>query len=434
MVNLKTIRLPVSANIKLALVAFAFAIVAGTLFYTNRLANEMKTSQRNTVRFYAKMLQTGASAEPASQDLTGLTYDLTGIIDFPMIYTGKDSVPSKQTYPDGRVSYKDWVKNIDLDETTSAQEQLRSLKEHMREMARVYPPLPVYLITNNDSTLIAYIFYDDSRLVKQLQALPLVGIIIITMFVLVGYISFSYIKRNEQSNIWVGMAKETAHQLGTPLSSLLGWIELLRYAPEDTEQVLEAAAEMERDVERLSKIAHRFSKIGSAAEVRTVELNGVLRNVVTYFERRLPHLGRKVSLALHESTTPVYVAINVDLFEWVFENLVRNAADAIDHADGTITLRVHEVRNTAVIDVTDNGRGIDPKIKKDIFRPGFSTKQRGWGLGLSLAKRIVEDYHGGKIVVKQSTSSGTTFRIRVPSVPAPAPVPAVPVSAETSNA
>ncbi len=438
MVNLKTIRLPVSANIKLALVAFAFAIVAGTLFYTNRLANDMRASQRNTVRFYATMLQTAANAEMPSQDLTGLTYDLTGIIDFPMIYTGKDSLPSVRTYPDGKVSYKEFVKNVDLDETASPQEQLRSLKEHMREMASVYPPLAVYTITNHDasrdSTVIAYIFYDDSRLVKQLQALPLIGIVIITMLVLVGYISFSYIKRNEQSNIWVGMAKETAHQLGTPLSSLLGWVELLRYAPEDTEQVLEAAAEMERDVERLSKIAHRFSKIGSAAEVRTVELNGVLRNVITYFERRLPHLGRKVSLALHESTEPVYVAINVDLFEWVFENLVRNAADAIDHAEGTITLRVHEVRNTAIIDVMDNGRGIDPKIKKDIFRPGFSTKQRGWGLGLSLAKRIVEDYHGGKIVVKQSTSSGTTFRIRVPSVTAPAPAPAVQASVETSNA
>jgi NtrC-family two-component system sensor histidine kinase KinB len=190
--------------------------------------------------------------------------------------------------------------------------------------------------------------------------------------------------------------------------------------PEDTEQVLEAASEMQRDVERLNKIALRFSKIGSAAQVRPVELNGVLRNVVAYFERRLPHLGKKVTLSLAESTEPIYVAINTDLFEWVFENLVRNAADAIDHADGQIRMEVHEVRGQALIDVIDNGRGIDPKIKKDIFRPGFSTKQRGWGLGLSLAKRIVEEYHGGKIMIKQTSSAGTTFRIRIPAAEAPA--------------
>jgi signal transduction histidine kinase len=238
------------------------------------------------------------------------------------------------------------------------------------------------------------------------------------MFVFVGYLSFSHIKRNEQSNIWVGMAKETAHQLGTPLSSLLGWIELLRMMPEDTDQVLEAADEMQRDVDRLTKVAQRFSKIGSAAQVQTVEVHAILEHIMTYFERRLPHLGKRVTLKLDEGY-PVWVAINVDLFEWVFENLIRNAADAIDRSDGEIKLRVREVRNTAVIDISDNGRGIDQKIRKDIFRPGFSTKSRGWGLGLSLAKRIVEEYHGGKIVVKESSPKGTTFRIRLHAVPPP---------------
>lgn len=425
MVNLKTIRLPVSANIKLALVMFAFAIVAGTLYYTNLLVERMQNAERRTAQFYATMLRTGANAEVPSQELTALTYDLTNTIDFPMIYTDKDSVPSGRTYPDGSVSYKEWVKNVDFDETAHPDEQQRQLKSTMRDMADNYPPLVVYQISKNDSTLkndsavIAYIFYGDSKLVKQLRILPFIEIVIISMFILVGYISFSYIKRNEQSNIWVGMAKETAHQLGTPLSSLLGWIELLRYMPEDTTQVLEAASEMERDVERLNKIALRFSKIGSAAEVKPAEVNGLLRNVQAYFERRLPHLGKKVVLALIESPHPIYAAINTDLFEWVFENLVRNAADAIDHADGRITIHVHDMRGTVIVDVADNGRGIDPKIRKDIFRPGFSTKQRGWGLGLSLAKRIVEDYHGGKIVVKQSSAAGTIFRIRIPSVPTP---------------
>ncbi len=430
MLNLKTIRLPVSANIKLALVLFAFLIVAGTLYYTNRLVEEMKRSERKTVQLYASIFTRAASApqdptgsgENSSVDMmSDLALDLGNTIDFPVIVTdSKKQIEVTRDPATGRiVSYSPMTKNVDIDTTLPVAEQYESLREQLNEMAEVYPPLPIYSVQGRDSIIWNYLFYDDSRTVKQFQMLPIVEIIIISMFIFVGYISFSHVKRNEQSNIWVGMAKETAHQLGTPLSSLLGWIELLRYMPEDTAQVLEAADEMERDVQRLNKIALRFSKIGSAAELRPTELNAVLRHVVVYFERRLPHLGKKVTLELEESTVPLYVAINTDLFEWVFENLVRNAADAIDHPDGRIILRVHEVRGTAIVDVVDNGRGIDPKISKDIFRPGFSTKQRGWGLGLSLAKRIVEEYHGGKIVLKQSSVAGTTFRIRIPSVAAP---------------
>jgi signal transduction histidine kinase len=277
-------------------------------------------------------------------------------------------------------------------------------------------------ITVADSTVMMRIYYDDSDIVQKLRWLPYVEIIIGAMFIMVGYISFSHIKRNEQSNIWVGMAKETAHQLGTPLSSLLGWIELLRLMPEDREQVLEAADEMQRDVERLNKVAHRFSKIGSQAELKVVEINAIITNVVGYFERRLPHLGKRVSLVF-DGGEPVNTAINVDLFEWVFENLVRNAADAIDRSDGEIRFRVRRIRNSAVIDIKDNGRGVDPKVRKDIFRPGFSTKKRGWGLGLSLAKRIVEDYHGGKITLKDSSPKGTTFRIILDAAEPPEEVP-----------
>ncbi len=418
MSRLKSIRLPVSANIKLTLVFLAFLIVAGMLFYTQQLVEELKRSERKTIDFYANTLQKLASnPEMGSSGLDALAYDLSTTIDFPMILTDAEKAPQGREI-DGKFSYRDYVKNIDFDSTRSPEAQKKELLARIREMQSVYDPLPIYYVEGRDSTVMNYIFYEDSVTIKHLRWLPYAEIVIIAMFILVGYISFSYVKRNEQSNIWVGMAKETAHQLGTPLSSLLGWIELLRYMPEDTAQVLEAAEEMERDVNRLNKVAQRFSKIGSAAELKVVEINDVLRNVITYFERRLPHLGKKVTLTLEESG-PVYVAINVDLFEWVFENLVRNAADAIDHPSGRIRIRVREVRQQAVIDVIDNGRGIDPKIRKDIFRPGFSTKQRGWGLGLSLAKRIVEDYHGGKIVVKESSPEGTTFRIRLEAQQAP---------------
>jgi len=332
-----------------------------------------------------------------------------------MIYTGADGEPAGQDLGNGKINYTISVKNVDFDTTAPPEEQRREILAHVAEMKKVYDPLPIYMVSNGDSTIINYVYFDDSDIIKQLSWLPYAELTIGAMFILVGYLSFSHIKRNEQSNIWVGMAKETAHQLGTPLSSLLGWIELLRMMPEDTTQVLEAADEMQHDVERLNKVAQRFSKIGSAAEVKTVEINAIIKNVITYFERRLPNLGKRVDLTLDEGE-PVYVAINVDLFEWVFENLIRNAVDAIDRKDGSIRFQVRQTRDQAVIDITDNGRGIDPKIRKDIFRPGFSTKTRGWGLGLSLAKRIVQEYHGGKITIKDSSPEGTTFRIRLAAI------------------
>jgi two-component sensor histidine kinase len=421
MSRLKSIRLPVSANIKLVLVFTAFMIVTGTLYYTQQLVEEMKRTERKSANLYANILSRYWSEETASEGFTAVFWDIvnTQTIEFPMIITNGNHEPSPTIDPEsGKVSFSEYVKNVELDTLAPAAEQEKMVRAMMEEMKKTYDPLPVYYIVNGDSTVTNYVYYSDSDVIQKMRLLPWVGIVIMAMFIFVGYLSFSHIKRNEQSNIWVGMAKETAHQLGTPLSSLLGWIELLRMMPEDTEQVLEAAEEMQRDVDRLTKVAQRFSKIGSAAQVRTVEVHAILEHIMTYFERRLPHLGKKVTLKLDEGY-PVWVAINVDLFEWVFENLIRNAADAIDRPDGEIRLRVREVRNTAVIDVSDNGRGIDQKIRKDIFRPGFSTKSRGWGLGLSLAKRIVEEYHGGKIVVKESSPRGTTFRIRLNAVPAP---------------
>jgi signal transduction histidine kinase len=422
--QLKTIRLPASANLKLALVLMALLIVGGTLLYTQRLVSRLKASERETIQFYVKAVQTSLAELEASPGIMALSFDVLNTIDFPMIVTDSEQKLQGISDSTGRVlSYAAQAKNIDYDSTAPMAEQRAVLEAHMRKMSATYQPIPIYYFTENgDSVISNYVFYDDSEVITQLRWLPYIELLIGSMFILVGYLSFSHIKRNEQSNIWVGMAKETAHQLGTPLSSLLGWIELLRLMPDDTAQVLEAADEMERDVERLNKVAQRFSKIGSAAEVRTIDINEVLTHVVSYFERRLPHLGKRVTLEL-ESSGPLFVNINVHLFEWVFENLVRNAADAIDRSDGLVRFKVREHRGHAVIDVIDNGRGIDPKIRNDIFRPGFSTKKRGWGLGLSLAKRIVEEYHKGKITIKESSPEGTTFRIRLDAVPEPPLVP-----------
>jgi signal transduction histidine kinase len=237
------------------------------------------------------------------------------------------------------------------------------------------------------------------------------------MFILIGFWGFNSIRRNEQRLIWVGMAKETAHQLGTPISSLLGWIELLRARAEDNNGDVGTLAEMQRDVERLGKVASRFSQIGSQADLKEQELAPILEEVIKYFRRRLPQMGKEVNLEIINAHPDEIrpIALNRDLFEWVLENLIKNSLDAIEKPKGEIILELKPAtssRHRVMLDIRDNGRGVEPAIRKDIFRPGFSTKKRGWGLGLSLAKRIVEDYHHGRLFLKETrVGDGSTMRI-----------------------
>ncbi|MBK8549942.1 MAG: HAMP domain-containing histidine kinase [Ignavibacteria bacterium] len=235
-----------------------------------------------------------------------------------------------------------------------------------------------------------------------------------------GYIGFSYIKKNEQSNIWVGLSRETAHQLGTPLSSLLGWIEMLRNTEPQTEELREITNEISNDIDKLNKIAGRFSKIGSQPKLELQNVTNVVQKVSDYVEKRIPSLissdgkvKKKVIVEIN-GNGEANAKINNDLFEWVIENLLKNALDAMEKTNGKIVFNILNSKEEIVIDVTDDGKGIDPKFKKDVFRPGYSTKTRGWGLGLSLSKRIIEDYHKGKLMlVESNVGKGTTFRIKL---------------------
>jgi signal transduction histidine kinase len=207
------------------------------------------------------------------------------------------------------------------------------------------------------------------------------------------------------------MAKETAHQFGTPISSLMGWLEILKMNYKDTDKVIDTAEEIEDDVQKLNKITYRFSKIGSKPELKEENVYNTIKKVVEYFERRLPQTGKKVNIKI-EGDKLVTTRLNTNLFEWVFENLIKNSLDAIEHDKGLIHIDIKTLKHKIEIEFTDNGKGIDLNRRKDIFRPGYSTKRRGWGLGLSLTKRIVEDYHKGNIFVKNSIiGEGTTFRI-----------------------
>ena len=250
-----------------------------------------------------------------------------------------------------------------------------------------------------------YIYYDDSLLLKQLYYFPYIQFGVIIVFLLIAYFAFSGTKKAEQNRVWVGLSKETAHQLGTPISSLLAWVDLLKARHEEDKMI----GEMAKDVNRLRIIAERFSKIGSAPDLQLVSLNETLLNAVQYMTNRT---SQKVAIKCHfAEENPLFAKLNVPLFEWVIENLCKNAIDAMDGV-GKIDIEVIQRDKDIIIDVTDNGKGIEKNKFKTIFSPGFTTKKRGWGLGLSLVKRIIEEYHQGKIFVKSSEINvGTTFRI-----------------------
>ncbi len=390
---------PVSGNFKIALVLLAFGIVVATLLYTQSIVDKLQERERASADLYTRAIKYIVSDASQSGDYT-FAFNMIESIDFPIMQTDEfhNPIPGSQ-------------RNLEIDSTLSEEELIAFLVEERDRMAEINPPI---VVTHKDSVVLNYVYYDESKLVKELRVLPYIEILVAAMFILIGYIGFSYIKRSEQANIWVGMSKETAHQLGTPLSSLMGWLELLRNQSDDPEALQQTLDEMENDVGRLNRIAQRFSKIGSRPQLEARNLMDTLRKSAEYYRRRTPQLGKRVAINVPDLPELV-VPYNADLLEWVFENLMKNALDAMESGEGRIDYIVSDTHKYAIIDVRDTGKGIDARVKKDIFRPGYSTKKRGWGLGLSLSRRIVQDYHRGKLfVLETAAGKGTTFRIMLP--------------------
>jgi signal transduction histidine kinase len=274
------------------------------------------------------------------------------------------------------------------------------VKQQLDDMSAENKPISIDL-ENIGRT---YIFYRSSDLLLQMQFFPLFQILIITLFLLMAYLLFSYARRSEQNQVWAGMAKETAHQIGTPLSSLMAWIELLKMQPEK----IEGVEEMEKDVQRLETITERFSRIGSAPVLEPSNITKVIEETIDYLKKRS---SRKIIYTLQLPAESVIIPLNASLFRWVIENLCKNAIDAMS-GHGTITIRMKTDERYLLLDVKDTGKGMHKSVFSAVFNPGYTSKKRGWGLGLSLAKRIIKDYHKGKIFVKTSTiNEGTTFRI-----------------------
>lgn len=393
---------PTSANIKIGLLIAAVLIVIGTLWYTQRLVDQLLKKEREVADLYAKSLEYVANSPTEQTDYSFIFDEVLRTIDFPIILTDAKNNPLPPFVSNAR--------NISIDTTNSQSAQEKYLSSLIVKYDRENPPVKVVV---QDSLVLQIVHYGESSLITRLRWLPYIEIAIAGMFILIGYVGFSYIKRSEQSNIWVGMAKETAHQLGTPLSSIMGWTELLKLHGGDNIKLQDSLGELENDLLRLQKIVERFSKIGSKPNLKEENLHEVISAVIRYFQRRLPQMGKNIELKI-ENSESCTAKINRELFEWVIENLVKNALDAIENGTGKITFTLNTKGRDVIIDVTDTGKGIDMKYRQDIFRPGYSTKARGWGLGLSLSKRIIETYHKGKLTLKESKAGkGTTFRIRL---------------------
>ena len=381
----------------------AILIILALLWYTQKIVNGLRNEARQILLFYTKLYARAAS-ESSDSDLSFIFEHIIQGTDFPIILCDENFAPTT------------W-KGIDIPpdsaNSPTARAQVQKIMASMREEI---DPIPLNYVDpqTGQSRVLNYLIYGDSKLIKQLQLLPYAEIVVAGMFILVGFWGFNSIRRNEQRLIWVGMAKETAHQLGTPISSLLGWIELLRSKTSNGDGTLN---EMQRDVERLTKVASRFSQIGSQTDLKEQDLAPILEDIIKYFRRRLPQMGKEVQLEFINANPADIrpVAVNRDLFEWVLENLIKNSLDAIEKPKGEIILELKPItgdRHRIALDIRDNGRGIEPAVRKNIFKPGFSTKKRGWGLGLSLAKRIIEDYHHGKLFLKETRlSEGSTMRI-----------------------
>ncbi len=393
--NLKRTFIQLFGGYKSLLFLFILLIGFSLHYYTRQLVEQLREESHSLVELYANMYLYVAETE--SEDNLSFLFDqIIRKSNFPLIITDDNH------HPIG------W-KGLSVDPSDRSIEAIKRVSHIMQQLAKEIDPVPV----SYEGHVFNYLYYGDSSLVSQLQIFPYVEIGILGIFILLGFMGYANIIRSEKRHIWVGMAKETAHQLGTPISSLMGWIEVMKEA--DKKPKAEIFAEMTKDMSRLKQVSARFSEIGSIPDLKENNLREALDEVVTYISRRAPQLGRKVQINTSYEEVPA-VALNSNLFQWAVENIMKNALDAMDKARGEIKINLFndEKPRKVILDIEDNGKGIESKNLNCIFKPGHSTKKRGWGLGLTLSKRIIEDYHRGKIYVKESKpAEGTCIRIEL---------------------
>ena len=378
-------------QVKIILVIAAIVIAVTSLLVSHYLVKDLSNEERKKMETWAEALHVLNHADE-STDLSLVLEVIQGNTTIPVVIM--DSAGNVNDY-----------RNFSIDGRT-AEDSNNFVTQYGHRLMESGKYIKINLTDSTQTGDYQLVCYDDSVLLKRLSQYPYWQLGIVMVFVVVAIFALLASKKAEQNKVWVGLSKETAHQLGTPVSSLMAWVEILKENHPDDELI----PELDKDVKRLERIAERFSKIGSLPERKEGSLNVVLHHVVEYMQKRI---SNKVEIICHIPEQDVIVNMNESLIEWVIENLCKNAVDAMEDK-GIVTLTLFKEHNMAVIEVMDNGKGIRKKDVKHVFTPGFTTKQRGWGLGLSLAKRIVEDYHQGRIFVKNTElGKGTTFRIEL---------------------
>ncbi|WP_462252711.1 sensor histidine kinase [Ekhidna sp.] len=387
---------PLRPHLKWIVVGFAILISFGSIIYTNNLVAQLRDREQRQIEIYASSLEFLANESENVNFILILDEIVTANHSIPVILTDENERP------------EDYRNLSRADKISDRDEREAFLRKEITYMKEAHPPIEVTL--KDDQDIIygnKYIFYKNSFLLSQLQYYPYVQLSIIALFSIITFLTLNYMRRVEQDHVWVGLAKETAHQLGTPLSSLMAWSEYFKGIYEDQQ---EALLEFDKDVDRLKVITDRFSSIGSEPQLALLNIADAVDEIVIYLQKRL---STKIDMTVTAfPNRNIEARINQSLFAWVIENLCKNAADAME-GKGSIhisILRANEGR--VAVDVQDTGKGISKSKINNVFRPGYTSKKRGWGLGLTLAKRIIEQYHQGKIFVKHSEiNKGTTFRI-----------------------
>ena len=370
---------------KILLLIVAVMIGLASLLYTNWLTKKLELEERNKVELWANAIEQISSTKELNSEYLGFLLEVT---------QKNKTIPIIVLNADGSF-------NSDANITYSENRKEEVLKSELKKMKDYAEPIRINLYEEDYQLF----YYRESSILRNLKLYPVIQLIVILIFIVVAYFAFHATQQAEQNQVWVGMSKETAHQLGTPISSLMAWIELLKLKDVDENLV----KELERDTKRLERITERFSKIGSKPELLKLNVVEVLNSAVSYLKRRSS--DKVIFETEYDKNTSIETPLNAALFSWVIENICKNAIDAMGN-NGTITINLKEKDHQVIIDISDTGIGIAKSQQKSVFQPGYSTKKRGWGLGLSLAKRIVEIYHNGKIFIKSSeVGKGTTFRI-----------------------
>tara|TARA_A100001037_G_C15144929_1_gene635837 strand:- start:2683 stop:3864 length:1182 start_codon:yes stop_codon:yes gene_type:complete len=377
-------------NIKTALFFIAMAMIISLFFYNQSIINSLRNDSRKTMNLYAELIVKGIT-ESNDMELDFVFSEIIQKVTFPIIQS--DTLGNPVIW-----------KNLNDENTLSK----KDLKKIILSMNNQNNPIPLEIKINNEKKFkIGYLHYGDSLIVKRLQILPYIQLIAVSFFILFGFIGFEIIRKAEKQNIWFGMARETAHQLGTPVSSLMGWIERLNDHPKDVNKLI---PDMKADVNRLNEISRRFSKIGSKPKFELISLNKLLIDLIHYFKRRLPK--DEINIKLEIQSNEIEIFTSLVLLKWSIENLIKNAIDSIVNKKGLILIQVKKDLKNVVILIKDNGNGIPKKDWNNIFRPGFSSKKQGWGIGLSMVKRIVEDFLLGTVKVESSSKkNGTSMKV-----------------------